>query len=111
MGESKIEQQVTLTEAQKKYFTVEEVSVIGSPKQIEVKSDGTWTDDECSLEKSMATINIGYIVSEYDETGDCLAQRSYPVKTDVLTMTDNSVEVLERIRADYPASEWQNNAW
>lgn len=46
-----------------------------------------------------------------DEVGMTEHVKFYPVKIDTEDFRDNSVQVLEQIKRDFPAGEWQNNNW
>lgn len=92
-----------------RYFTVEKEVLRGSLLSGKIFSDGEYKEEPDEEEiKGMTT---GYNVWEYNEDGMTDRVVFYKVDTDTETWTDNEDEVLEKIKADYPASEWQNNEW
>lgn len=93
-----------------KYFRVEEEWVSGVMRRMEVASDGEQiaggydTDD-------IVSITIGYHVFIEDEGGRTEDVEFYPVRTDMETFDNDHEQVLDRIRRDFSAPEWQNNSW
>lgn len=97
-----------------KYFTVDrEYIIVQGMKRYEVCSDGSQAqlEYEADYEELPKEITTGYVVNSYYEDGEHYMTDFYPVKTDTSQWTDNADEVLEQIKADYPAGEWQNNEW
>lgn len=92
-----------------RYFEVHKEELRGSLMSGEVYSDGEYSSEADELE--CATITTGFSVYEYAESGERLGTEFYPVRTDMGDFSDNADEVLEKIKADYPATEWQNNNW
>lgn len=92
-----------------KYFTVNKETLSGMMTTSEVYSDG----EHVSLPDDVEAreITMGFSVSEYDEQGLIQNVKFYPVATDMESLEDNADEVLEQIKQDYPAGEWQNNNW
>lgn len=92
-----------------KYFRVEEEYLTGTIKRIEVASDGDPIGDSYEVRDNDSTngITIGYHVFEEDEQGITQNVEFYPVATDMRTFESNALEVLEQIKGDYPAGEWQ----
>lgn len=91
-----------------KYFEVEE-GRIESPITIHaVASDGGWCSGGEVLDGT-ADILLWYRVSEYDENGITRNVIYYNVSDD--GEHSNADEVLEQIKADHPANEWQDNDW
>lgn len=94
-----------------KYFRVEEEFISAFPHRVEVLADGLdvynseYEVDECR------NITLGYNVFEEDEQGITQNVEFYPVATDMRTSKNNKAEVLEQIKGDYPATNWQNNNW
>lgn len=93
-----------------KYFRVEEEYMEGFTNRREVFSDGEPVGDAYSVDETVR-IYLGYNVFEEDEQGMTQNVEFYPVKTDTQTFESNALEVLEQIKRDYPAGEWQNNNW
>lgn len=92
------------------YFTVEKEVLRGMPECYDVASDGSqigvsWEEDE-EIE-----ITTGFMVRLYDEDGSLDEGIFYPVNTNAETGENNEDKVLEQIKADYPAGEYQNNGW
>lgn len=97
------------------YFEVEREFVRGKMFRHEVESDGSQASDSYSVDDEDANdvfeMTIGYVVNTYDEQGMHLDTNFYKVDTDTATWQDNADEVLEQIKANYPAGEYQNNRW
>lgn len=98
-----------------KYFRVEEEYLSGVIQRIEVASDSDPIGDPYDVQSdsldSVTGITLGYNVFEEDEQGITQNVEFYPVATDMRTFESNALEVLEQIKCDYPAGEWQNNNW
>lgn len=97
-----------------KYFEVErEYLVIHGMKRYEINSDGSQGADayDTEYDHMPREITTGYVVNSYYENGEHYMTDFYPVQTDTSQWTDNSEEVLEQIKEDYPPTEWQNNRW
>lgn len=92
-----------------KYFTVDKETLSGMMTTGEVYSDGEYVSLPDDVEAR--EITMGFSVSEYDEQGMIQDVKFYPVATDMESLEDNANEVLEQIKQDYPAGEWQNNNW
>lgn len=92
-----------------KYFTVDKETLSGMMTTGEVYSDGEYVSLPDDVEAR--EITMGFSVSEYDEQGITQNVKFYPVATDMESLEDNADEVLEQIKQDYPAGEWQNNNW
>ena len=93
-----------------RYFTVEKEVMRCAPVSYGVNSDGTQNSDEWEQD-IINELTTGFSVIEYDENGVRGDTDFYPVQTDATNWTNNEAEVLEKIKADHPASEWQNNEW
>lgn len=97
------------------YFVVEKEFVRGKMFRHEVESDGSQASDSYEVEDEDANdvfeMIIGFTVHTYDEQGVHIDTNYYPVETNTATWQDNADEVLEQIKADYPAGEYQNNNW
>lgn len=91
-----------------KYFEVEEGRIESPIITHAVTSDGSWCSGGEVLEDK-ADILLWYRVLEYNEDGTSRDVVYYNVSDD--GEHSNTDEVLERIKADHPASEWQNNNW
>lgn len=91
-----------------KYFEVEEGRIESPIMTHAVASDGSWCSGEEVLE-DRADILLWYRVLEYDEDGTSRNVVYYNVCDD--GEHSNADEVLEQIKADHPADEWQNNDW
>lgn len=92
-----------------KYFSVNKEELIGTLTTGEVLSDGDYATLPDDIEQRNLT--MGYSVSIYDENGMIEDVKYYPVKIDTESWETNEDEVLEKIKADFPAGEWQNNQW
>lgn len=97
------------------YFEVHKEFVRGTMFRYEIESDGSQASDSYSVDDENANdvfeMTIGYVVNTYDEQGMHLDTNFYKVDTDTATWQDNADEVLEQIKADYPAGEYQNDRW
>ena len=91
-----------------KYFEVEEGRIESPIATHAVASDGTWCSEEEVLE-DRADILLWYRVLEYNEDGTSHNVVYYNVNDD--GEHSNADEVLEQIKIDHPAGEWQNNDW
>lgn len=91
-----------------KYFMVEEGRLKGPVLYTEVYDDGEWASAPEEGEEATDVL-LWYRVTEYDEAGHGIDVRYYNV--DVVAGEGNAAEVLEQIKADYPADSWQNNLW
>lgn len=92
-----------------KYFAVDKETLSGMMTTGEIYSDGEYVSLPDDIEAR--EITMGFSVSEYDEQGMIQNVKFYPVATDMESLEDNADEVLEQIKQDYPAGEWQNNNW
>ena len=92
-----------------KYFQVNKEELIGTLTTGEIYSDGEYVNLPDDIEQRNLT--MGYSVSIYDENGMIEDVKYYPVKIDTESWETNEDEVLEKIKADFPAGEWQNNQW
>lgn len=91
-----------------KYFEVEEGRIESPITTHAVASDGSWCSGEEVLE-DRADILLWYRVLEYNEDGAGHNVVYYNVSDD--GEHSDADEVLEQIKADHPADEWQNNDW
>lgn len=94
-----------------KYFRVEEEYISAYPHRVEVLQDSEAVNDTEYETDERRYITLGYNVFEEDEEGNIWNIEFYPVATDFRTFESNALEVLEQIKRDYPAGEWQNNYW
>lgn len=92
-----------------KYFYVEKEELSGMTVAGEVDSDGDYINTPDDQEAR--TITTGFTVFECGEDGMVEHTEFYPVKTDMYTFENDEDEVLEQIKSDYPAPEWQNHNW
>lgn len=97
------------------YFEVEREFVRGKMFRHEVESDGSQASDSYGVDDELGDdifeMTIGFVVNTYDEQGIHLDTDFYEVDTSTATWQDNADEVLEQIKANYPAGEYQNNRW
>lgn len=93
-----------------KYFRVEEDWISNIPRRMEVASDGEQVAEGYDTSE-IVNIILGYSVFIEGEDGRTEDVEFYPVSTNTRTLEDNHKEVLEQIKQDFPAPEWQNNAW
>lgn len=91
-----------------KYFEVEEGRIESPIITHAVASDGGWCSGEEVLEDK-DDILLWYRVLEYNEDGTGIDVVYYNVSDD--GEHSNADEVLQKIREDHPAGEWQNNDW
>lgn len=91
-----------------KTFTVEKEVALTS-KCYTVASDGErigdWWEKDPDIE-----ITIGFSVHAYEDN-EHISTKFYPVDTNMLSLTNNEREVLEKIKADFPPSEYENLDW
>lgn len=92
-----------------KYFNVRIESITGPKEMIDVDIEGNYINT--SDEGEYQTISTGFIVDELDEMGIIVNSHFYPILTNMEDFSNNEQEVLEKIKKDYPASEWQNHNW
>lgn len=93
-----------------RYFTVEKEIMRCVPTFYTVASDGTQVGDEWQGSDEQE-ITTGFAVHFYNEDGTHEDTTFYPVQTDAETFENNEDKVLEEIKRDYPAGDWQNNEW
>ncbi len=91
-----------------KYFEVKEGRIESPITTHAVTSDGSWCSGEEVLE-DRADILLWYRVLEHNEDGTSHNVVYYNVCDD--GEHSNADEVLEQIKADHPAGEWQNHNW
>lgn len=92
-----------------KYFSVNKETLSGMMTTGEVYSDGDYVNLPDDIEAR--EITMGFSVTEYEENGAITNVKFYPVATDMESFEDDSELVLEKIKGDYPAPDWQNNQW
>ena len=92
-----------------RYFSVNKETLSGMMTTGEVYSDGEYVNLPDDIEAR--EIVMGYSVTEYEESGAIENVKFYPVVTDMESFEDDSEFVLNKIKQDYPAPEWQNNQW
>lgn len=78
---------------------------------IEVYSDGEVVDENSADEIEIREIITGYSVQSYNEDGRLERSEFYPVKTDMTSWRDNREAVLTKIKADFPAEQYNNPNW
>lgn len=93
-----------------KYFRVEKEIMRGSTLRYEIYADQSEASSEHECDE-VVEICLGFHVYEISEEGYTLGVEFYPVCVDMQDFTDNSSEVIEQIKRDYPASDWNNNDW
>ena len=95
-------------------FTVErEYAVVKEMRRYEINSDGTQAQVSYDVDSisNPSEITTGFLVQLFNEQGlidNCIF---YPVETNMDDFTDNSKEVLERIKGEYTPDKYQNNCW
>lgn len=96
-----------------KYFAVNMETLRGMWSNAgEVDSDGEVINSNPADDLAEREIIVGYTVHETDEDDNIIGGRFYPVKTDFRHwLAEDNDEVLEQIKKDHPADEWQNNSW
>lgn len=93
-----------------KYFDVEKETLYGNLYIGVVNSDGSQAELPEDLGER-TEITLGFLVIERDEEGTNQNQKYYSVRTNGETYENNEEEVLEKIKQDYPPTEWQNHNW
>ena len=93
-----------------RYFTVEKEVMRGAPVRYTVASDGSKLADEYETDIAHE-ITTGIKVWEDEEDGTTIGVEFYPVKTNARDWRNDELQVLEIIKYDHPAGEWQNNEW
>lgn len=91
------------------YFKVNKETLSGMMTTGEVYSDGEYVDLPDDIEAR--EITMGFSVTEYGEDGRITDVKFYPVSTDMEGLSDDSEKILEQIKQDYPAPDWQNDQW
>lgn len=92
-----------------KTFEVHKEELRGSLMSAECYADGEFINEADEME--IVSMTTGFSVYVYDEQGVREDTIFYPVKTDTESWENNEEQVLEQIKRDFPAGEWQNNAW
>ena len=105
-------------------FDVEKEYVIGETYRYAVNSDGTREGDayDVDSEDQVNKILIGFTVNVRRNDQELVDVEFYPIKSDMSqapTLDDtceyvypnNEAEVLEKIKADFPAPKYQNPIW
>ena len=92
-----------------KYFSANKETLSGMMTTGEVYSDGDYVNLPDDIEAR--EITMGFSVTEYEENGTITNVKFYPVATDMESFEDDSEFVLDKIKQDYPAPDWQNNQW
>ena len=105
-----VEKYIEEKEKSEKYFEVRKEVLNGVLRQYNVLADGTHAGTSES-EGQAREITTGFSVWEYDAEGYTTNTEFYPVVTNMGDFTNNEDEVLEKIKQDYPAGEWQNHEW
>lgn len=95
-----------------RYFTVEKEVMRVAPVRFGVASDGTQSADEWETDYEQE-ITTGFVVNIYDDDSEMMISDCsfYPVQTDMENFENNEDKVLEQIKHDFPAPEWQNDEW
>lgn len=92
-----------------KQFRVNKETLSGMMTTGEIYSDGEYVSLPDDIEAR--EITMGFSVTQYGENGAITNVKFYPVVTDMESFEDDSEFVLEKIKGDYPASDWQNSQW
>lgn len=105
-------------------FTVEKEYLSGEVWRYEVNSDGTRAGDRYSVDSEDIgnKLVLGFLVQKYTKQGMLVGLEFYPVQSDMnkppvaddtgeYVYQNNEQEVLAKIKADFPADKYQNNAW
>ena len=92
-----------------KYFSVNKETLSGMMTTGEVYSDGEYVNLPDDIEAR--EITMGFSVTEYGEDGMIKDVKFYSVHTDMEGLDDDSEFVLNKIKQDYPAPDWQNDQW
>lgn len=86
-----------------KYFSVQECVMTDGYNTEEILSDGSTIAG--SRVKYTTREFFGYKVYEFDEAGWGTGEKMY------YGSEADKEKLLDQIKADYPAGEWQNNQW
>lgn len=92
-----------------RYFRVDKEELTGMLVSGEIFSDGEYV--ELPNDTEARTITTGFSVWKYKENGETIGVEYYPVEIYADSWTTNEEEVLEQIKQDFPAGEWQNDRW
>lgn len=93
-----------------KYFEVHKYWLVGEECVARVESDGEPCEGTTDNTGDITEVVLFYAVNEYSEGGEEIgSMKYYPITT--TGDKNNETEVLEQIKSDYPAGEWQNNDW
>ena len=92
-----------------KYFRVNALFIEGEYKEYPVMSDGEIEEDNVANDDRTHQWFIGYEVSECGEDGVVENVKKYYVDRGRPGATPD--DLLEQIKKDHPAGEWQNNEW
>lgn len=93
-----------------RYFQVEKETLYGDLYRGVVNRDGSEYETPEDMGEKMFVVT-GFYVRELDEYGVTIGGKFYPVITNAETGDNNEEEVLNKIEADHPATEWQCNNW
>ena len=93
-----------------RYFEVEKETLLGETWRAIVECDGSEAENPRKCDENVE-ITTGFNVIERDEDGLIVNVEFYEVRTNMGDFTNNEDEVLEKIKQDHPAGEWQNNEW
>lgn len=104
------ERGVDITEPAVRYFEVRKEVLTGETRQYNVCADGSHAGTSES-DGEAREITTGFNVWEYEEDGTTIGVEFYEVQTNMGDFTNNEDEVLEKIKQDHPAGEWQNHEW
>ena len=92
-----------------KYFSVNKEELVGMMTTGEIYSDGEYKNLPDDVEAR--NITMGFSVMEYGEDGMIENVKFYAVETDMESLANNEDAVLNKIKEDYKAGEWQNHDW
>lgn len=92
-----------------KYFEVHKEELRGSVMSGECYADGEFINEADELE--VRAIPTGFSVYVYDEGGVREDTEFYPITIDTSAWETDEEKVLEKIKQDFPPTEYQNNEW
>lgn len=92
-----------------KYFDVYKLYIRGQFEEYDCLSDGSDDGRVISNDDREHLWFIGFEVWEYEEDGTTIERKKYYVDRGRTGATAD--DLLDRIKEEHPACEWQNNNW
>lgn len=92
-----------------KYFEVYKLYIRGQFEEYNCLSDGNDDGEVISNDDREHLWFIGFEVWEYEEDGTTIGRKKYYVDRGRAGATTD--DLLDKIKEEHPAGEWQNNNW